>query len=138
MLPSQVSYRLVSDNIDSSLTRLSSRSDVAREITYYRENIGNVKSIEDFMSDSRLVNFAMKAHGLSDLSYAKGLIRKALEQGVDDNKALANRLADQRFRQFAETFNFVRYDAATTSFERATEGTVQKYLRETVEIEAGV
>jgi hypothetical protein len=137
MLDSRVSYKLIADNLDVTIERIAARSDVAREVDYYRANIGNVKSIDDFMQDRRLVNFAMTAHGMSDLSYAKGLIRKTLEEGIDENDALANRLSDRRFREFASTFNFKRYEAATTSFDRASEGTVQKFLRQTVETEAG-
>ena len=137
MLDSRISYMLIADNLDATMGRIAARPDVAREVDYYRANIGNVKSIEDFISDRRLVNFAMTAHGMTDLSYAKGLIRKTLEEGIDENDALANRLSDRRFREFAATFNFKRYEAATTSFERASEGTIQMFLRQTVETEAG-
>jgi len=137
MLSTPLNYRLISADIQGSIDLVAARPQVNREVEYYRENIGNVKTIDDFMGDARLVNFAMSAHGMEDISYAKGLIRKVLEEGIDDNTALANRLADRRYTEFVETFNFVRYDTATTSFDRATEGTVDKYLRQALEVDAG-
>jgi hypothetical protein len=137
MISTAVSFRLISDNLDRSLTQIANQPQVEREVEYYRENIGKVKSIDDFMNDARLVNFAMAAHGMQDLSYARGLIRKVLEEGVDSNTALANRLADSRFAEFATTFNFARYGSATTSFERTGEQTVQRYLRQALEVDAG-
>ena len=38
---------------------------------YYRENIGKVETVDEFVDDSRLLNFALKAYGLEDMSYAK-------------------------------------------------------------------
>jgi hypothetical protein len=137
MISTAISFRLISNNLDRSLTQLANQPQVGREVDYYRENIGKVKSIDDFMNDRRLVNFAMTAHGMQDLSYARGLIRKVLEDGIDSSTALANRLADSRFAEFAATFNFKRYGSATTSFERTGEETVQKYLRQTLEVDAG-
>lgn len=137
MISTAISFRLISDNLDRSMAQIANRPQVEREVEYYRQNIGAVKSIDEFMSDARLVNFAMAAHGMQDLSYAKGLIRKVLEEGIDSSTALANRLADSRFGEFATTFNFARYGSATTSFERTGEETVKKYLRQALEVDAG-
>ena len=35
-----------------------------------------MKSIDDFMKDTRLYNYAMKAFGLDDMAYAKAFMRK--------------------------------------------------------------
>ena len=41
------------------------------------------------------------------------LIKKMLEGGVDDQKALANQLTDPRYKEFVTDFNFERYGTAT-------------------------
>lgn len=64
-------------------------------------------------------------------------IRRVLDGGVDAPRSLANLLADPRYREFAETFNFARYGAATTSFTRTQQGTVDRYVQQTVEENAG-
>ncbi len=137
MLSTSASFRLISTNLERSLTTVAEQPVASREIAYYRENISNVKTIDDFMGDYRLFRFAMKAFGLEEMSYAKGLIRKLLEQGTETQDTLANQLVDPRYRELANTFNFVRFEAATTSFSDATSGTVDRYVRQTLEEDAG-
>lgn len=130
-------YRLYASNLSVSLKAISERPQVARETEYYLANIGNVESVEDFVADTRLFRYAMQAHGLGDMLYARALISKVLEEGIDSPDALANRLTDTRFRELAEDFNFARYGTATTSFTRTQDGTVEKYVRQFLEVEAG-
>ena len=132
-----VSYRLAANDIDTTLQRVSEQRIVAREVEYYLENIGEVKTIDDFLDDSRLFNFAMKAHGLEDMSYAKAFMRKVLEEGIDSNESFANSLTDSRYADFAKTFDFKSFESATTSFTKTQQGTVDKYIRQTLEEQAG-
>jgi hypothetical protein len=131
------SYRLLTRDIDRSLTQVESQPMVSRETEYYRANIEKVKSIDDFMADDRLFQYAMKAHGLSDMTYAKAFIRKALEGGIDASDSFANKLTDGRYKDFVSTFNFVRNGENTTLFEKTREGVVDRYLRQTLEEDAG-
>ncbi len=54
---------------------------------YFQANIGKVKTVNDLLNNSELYNYVMTAFGLSDMTYAKGLIRKVLEGGVSSSKA---------------------------------------------------
>lgn len=137
MLTTALSLDLITRDLDRSLQNVADQAVVARETAYYKENISNVKSIDDFVGNDRLFRYAMKAHGLSDMSYAKAFMRKVLEGGTDDSESFANSLADRRYREFAEVFNFARYDEATTAFDRTQQGTVDKYYRQTLEEDAG-
>lgn len=137
MINTYTSYRLISADLDKSIERIKNQPMVERETEYYLENITKVKSIEDLMGDDRLFRYAMKAHGLEDMNYAKAFMVKALEGGIDAEDSFANKLTDKRYADFVETFNFVRYDDATTAFTRAQQGTVDKYLRQTLEEDAG-
>ena len=56
---------------------------MALETAYYLKHIGDVKSIDDFIKDTRLFNYAMKAFGLEDMAYAKAFMRKVLVEGVE-------------------------------------------------------
>lgn len=137
MLTTTAAFRLITTDIERSLQRTAQVPNVERESAYYLENIGEVKSVDDFLADDRLYRYAMKAFGLSDMAYAKAFIRKVLEEGTDKDSAFANRLADPRYRQMAEVFNFARYGEATTSFGRTQQGTVDRYVRQTLEEDAG-
>lgn len=137
MLSTAASYNLITSNLTRSLETTAKKPDVAREIAYYMENIGSVKSVDDFLKNTRLYNFAMKAYGLEDMAYAKAFMRKVLNEGIDSSDSFANKLVDKRYKEFAEAFNFERYGETTTVFERTRQGTVDKFVRQSLETEAG-
>ncbi len=130
-------YRQLAASMSETLARTARTPEVRREIDYYLSRIGQIKNVEDFMSDERLLRFALKSFGLEDMSYAKAFIRRVVIEGVDRTDSLANKLADKRFRTFASTFNFPRYGDTTTSFARARHDVVDAYVRTRVEVDAG-
>ena len=137
MISTFTGYQLAVRDLPRSLEVVQSDQLVKRESDYYLENIGNVKSIEDLVEDDRLFRYVMKAHGLEEMNYAKALVTKVFEEGRDENDAFVNRMADGRYRDLAETFDFNRYGTATTSFDRTQQGVVDKYLRQQLEENAG-
>ncbi|WP_454287977.1 DUF1217 domain-containing protein [Rhizobium arsenicireducens] len=106
MVSTFLSYDLVVRDIKSSLNRTAADQQVARESAYYEKNIGSVTSIDEFLDDYRLYSFAMKAHGLEDMTYAKAFMRKVLESDLGDSNSYANKLTDDRYRNFAAAFSF--------------------------------
>ncbi|MDH7786856.1 hypothetical protein QBD01_002883 [Ochrobactrum sp. 19YEA23] len=137
MVDTMTSYRLIASDMTRSLQRVSKEPVVSRETAYFQENIGNVKSIDDFMSDTRLYNYAMKAFGLEDMAYAKAFVRKILTEGVTSDDAMANKLTDKRYKEFATVFDFAGKGAEATQSTDVQQGVVDKYLRQTLETEAG-
>jgi hypothetical protein len=131
------SYRLITRDLDKSLARTAAEKPVALETRYYQEHIGSVKSIDDFLNDTRLFKYAMNAFGLGDMAYAKGMMRKVLEGGVADAKSFANKLSDDRFVAFATTFDFAAKGETTTASTDAQQGVVDRYVRQQMETEAG-
>jgi hypothetical protein len=137
MTTTYTSYKLITQDMTASLKRVAAEPDVARDTQYYLENIGNVKSIDDFMADDRLYNYALKAHGLEDMGYAKAFIRKVLTEGNTSDTAFAKQLSDNRYSELVDSLNFAQYNTAATAFDRAQQGVVDKYMRQTLEQEAG-
>lgn len=137
MLTTLAGYRTIAADMTRALSTTAANPQVARATAYYLDNIGNVKSIDDFLADDQLFTYAMKAFGLKDMAYAKAFMRKVLTEGTDKDDSFANSLADHRYREFAETFNFVRYKEATTVFDSTRQGTVDRYVRQTLEEDAG-
>lgn len=137
MLTATANFKLITENMERSLQTTATRPDVKQQTEYYLAHIGDVESIDDFLADHRLFSYAMKAHGLEDMTYAKAFMRKALEEGIDSTENFANTLSDQRYRDFVETFNFARYDASTTTFDRTKQGTVDKFYQQTLEEQTG-
>lgn len=136
MTTTYLTYRLAAADLTKTLDRAAKQPQVAREVAYWKENIGNVKDVDGFVADRRLVNFAMKAFGLEDMAYAKAFVKKLLNEGTVSG-SMANRLSDQRYRDFVSTLNFASFGAATTSLSEVSEGVADRYLRQTVEENAG-
>lgn len=137
MLGTVARYQQVARNIQKSMGAISQRPEVKRESDYFLANIRTVKSADEFLKNDRLYKFAMTAFGLKDMIYGKAFMRKVLVEGLDGSKSFALQLADPRFRDFAEAFNFARYGATATAFDRAQQGTVDRYLRIQLESDAG-
>ena len=131
------SYNRLAADLTTTMKRVSAQPQIKREVEYYWANIGNIKSVDEFMGNTRIYNFALKAFGMEDMQYAKAFIRKVLKEGIDDSEAFSMQLTDQRFREFATAFNFKRYGTATTTFDRVQEGAVNMYLRNSLEAQSG-
>lgn len=134
VISTYLSYQIIARDIGKSIDRVAKEPMVERETAYYLSKIGDIKSVDDFMADHRVYSYAIKAHGLEEMGYAKAFMRKVLEGGPD---GFAGDLADSKYKALAATFNFKAYGPATTSFDRAQKGTVDKYMRQTLEEEAG-
>ncbi len=79
---------------------------VKRDTDYFVENIGKVKSAEDLVNDRRLLSVALGAFGLDKDLDNKFFVKTILEEGSTASDALANRLADKRYREFTKAFGF--------------------------------
>lgn len=109
------SYLLVANDLGRWRAITAQSSDVATQTRYFKDAIGKATSIDALLKDRRLFNYAMTAFGLGDRTYAVGLMRKVLEQGVDDPKALANTLRDPNILAFAKAFDFAGKGASAIS-----------------------
>ncbi|MGD9477258.1 DUF1217 domain-containing protein [Shinella sp. G-2] len=106
MLSTYTSYNLIAKDMVKSLNRTATETTNAREAAYYKENIGKVSSVDDFLDDFQLYSYAMKAYGLEDMIYAKAFMRKVLESDISDPNSFANKLTDARYQDFASAFSF--------------------------------
>lgn len=106
MVSTYLSYNLVNRDIKTSLARTGSDPLVARQTEYFKENIGKVSTVEEFLDDYQLYSYAMKAHGLEEMTYAKAFMKKVLESDLSDDASFANKLTDERYRNFAAAFQF--------------------------------
>jgi hypothetical protein len=138
VLTTTASYMQITQDLTRSLTVTASKPQVARETEYYLANIESIKSIEELIGNHRVFSYAMKAFGLEDMTFAKAFMRKVLTEGIDSRDSFANNLSDPRYREFADTFNFARHGEVTTIFERTRQGTVDKYVRQTLEEDSGL
>ncbi len=118
MLSTYLSYQLITRDMPRAMDRVEREPMVDRETKYYLENFSKVKTIDEFVKDDRLFRYAMKAHGLEDMTYAKAFMVKALKEGVRDPDSFANKLQDKRYAEFVTTYNFERYGEKATTYNR--------------------
>jgi hypothetical protein len=111
MVSTYLSYDLINRDMKASLTRVSQQGLVERQTEYYKENIGKVTSVDEFLDDYQLYNYSMEAFGLSEMAYARAFMKDVLESDLNDDNSFANKLSDERYREFAAAFNFTKSTA---------------------------
>lgn len=99
-----VGWRFLQRTYSAQLQSFSEAAVNERESNYFLENIQNVQSAEDLVSDRRLLQVALGAFGLDDDLDNTFFIQKVLSDGTNADDALANRLADSRYREFSDAF----------------------------------
>ncbi len=137
MLTSTQYFTMLTQNYSKSLANTATEPTVQRQTQYFEANIGKVKTVNDLLNNSQLYNYVMTAFGLSDMTYAKGLIRQVLTGGVSSSKSLANTLNDPRYKALATAFNFAANGAATTSSASTVQTTVSNFDEQTLETNVG-
>ncbi len=106
MISTYLGYVTATRDMASTLARVASQAAVKGDQQYYDTHIGKAKSVDEFLGDYKLYSYAMKAYGLEDMTYAKAFMKKVLTSDLSDTSSFANKLTDNRYRQFAAAFNF--------------------------------
>jgi hypothetical protein len=83
---------------------------VQNAVTYFQNNIGNVKTVADLTGNAQLLNVALSAFGLDPAGVSSSTINQLLtetpaQQGADPLVA-----TDSRFAQFIQTFGSLNTD----------------------------
>ena len=136
MLSTTASYLAVSSNLTRMQAATAASPQVKTDTAYFLANIGKVTSVADFVGNYRLFSYAMKAFGLEDMNYAKGLMTKVLDGGVTSSTALANTLG-ANYKAFATAFDFAGQGTYVTQTAAATTAVVSKYVEQSLEDKEG-
>jgi hypothetical protein len=130
-------YLSIAQNLSRYQAMTAADPTVAQATKYYQANIGKIATVDQFVNNSRIFNYAMTAFGLSDMTYAKTLIKQVLAQGTSSSKALANTLNNPKILALAQAFNFAANGTLTTKTTAATTDVVGKYVMQTLETNQG-
>ncbi|CAO3437412.1 DUF1217 domain-containing protein [Azospirillum doebereinerae] len=128
--------RLVTKNHDRYEQMIRQRPGVQRSIAYFQENIGKITSTEDFLKDDKLYRFVLDAFDLGSQAYARGLIRKVLEEGVSDSASTANRMSDTKFREMATALGFAENGGANLKQPAIVQAIIDRYVDVTLEVDS--
>ena len=130
-------YLTISKNLSKWQQITAKEPANALQTKYFQANIGKATTISSFVNNPRLFNYAMTAFGLGDMTYAKGMMTKVLQQGVTSSKALANTLNNPNILAFAKAFNFAANGTSTTSSSSLVSSVVSQYTENALETEQG-
>jgi len=109
--------------------------DIQRDIEYFEKNIENVKTLDDFMGDRRILKVALGAFGLGEEISKGAFVRKILEEGVSEDGTFAKRLNNPDYIALAKTFTFE--DDNLSLFQVEIDEVSKQYERQNFEIEVG-
>lgn len=99
-------WRFLQQTYDSQFAAFTQSAQLQRDSDYFRENIGNVETAEDLVSDYRLLTITLGAFSLQDDINSQFFIRKILEEGTTNEDSLANRFTDPNYKELSEAFGF--------------------------------
>jgi len=130
MVSTYLSYQSVARNYQSNLDRVKADPTISREAQYYKDNIGKVKTVDEFVDNYQLFSYATKAYGLEDMSYATAFMKKVLNSDLTDTNSFANKLTDSKYRDFAEAFQFKNSDTPTAQTSGQVDDVITAYQNE--------
>lgn len=99
-------WRFLERTLDSQREAFTESPQVQRATEAFRDRIGSISSAADLVDDRQLLQVALGAFGLDEDINNKAFIRQILDGGITDPDALANRLSDSRYKDFARAFGF--------------------------------
>ena len=79
---------------------------IASDSEYFLERFPKIHTPDDIINDRRVMRVILGAYGLSEDVDNRHFIKTLMMEGVSNPKALANKLADRRYKSFARDFDF--------------------------------
>lgn len=132
-----VGYRLLTATEAVQRAAFDRQPQIARDVAYFEEKIGAVKTAADLVSDRRLLRVALGAFGLDDEIDKRAYLRRILEDGTEASDALANKLVDPRYKAFSKAFGFGDAGGVRVARTGFAEGLTAAYRERQFEIAVG-
>lgn len=96
-------WRFLQATYDRQLDNFTKSPQVRNDRDYMIEKFSNPISVDDFLSDRRLLRVTMTAFDLAGEEWKGGFIRKALEEVADPESTFLARLNNAKYTKLAET-----------------------------------
>jgi len=104
--PGLSGWKFLQRTYDTQFNAFNKSPQLERDVRNFAEKIGTIITAQELVADRRLLSVALGAFGLSDDLNNRYFIQKVLEDGTSDTAALANRLADDRYKRLSDAFGF--------------------------------
>lgn len=100
--------RYSTGNLEAEIEKFAKRPNIKRQIEEFRAGVAKLEKPEDFFKNYKVMKFALSAYGMESQVQYPARIKQVLMSDPDDRKSVANRMADQRYRQIMVDFGFVK------------------------------
>lgn len=101
-----LALRLALANETRGVAAVAKRSDVQRDVQAFRDAVAKAADAKSLLANPKALKVLLTANGLSDQIAYPGLVQRALMSDLEDEKSLANKLSDSRWKTTAETYQF--------------------------------
>ncbi len=99
-------WSFLQSTYNRQLETFSDSASVKNDRAYMTEKLSKPVSLDDFMSDRRLLRVTMTAFDLGGEEWKGGFIRKVLEEAATPDSTFLERLNNPAYTKFAQTFAF--------------------------------
>jgi len=99
-------WSLLSRSLAIQQSLHSSSFPIKSDTEYFQSRFSELTTVDELVSDRRVLRVVLGAYGLSDDIDSRHFIKTILNEGLSDPSALANKLADQRYKSLAADFDF--------------------------------
>ena len=82
------------------------KATVRQETIAYLGAVGGITSLENLLADDTVLDFALRAHGLTNEDLTKDELRRLVTSDLTDPQSFARSFADKRYEDFVGSFNF--------------------------------
>ncbi len=132
-----IGWAFLSRTLEAQTEVFVKSPEISRDTEYFEKNIENAKTAKDLVSDRRLLRVALGAFGLEADLDSRAFVQKILEGGTESSSALATRLSDERYRDFAKAFGYGNPSGALTGSPTWARGIVAKFRTQQFEVAVG-
>jgi len=133
-----IGWRFLNRTLDQQAAAHAGQAAQRRDEAYFRERINSIGTAADLVADPRLLRVALTAFGLEGDARNKFFVRKVLEDGTLDPRALSNRLADKRYRAFSAAFGFGDFSTPRTRLSDFADTILPAFKERAFEAAVGV
>lgn len=130
-------WKVLQSTLEAQQARFAANPVQDRDREYFKANIGAITSAEELVADYQLLRVALGAYGLNEDLPNKAFIEKVLSDGVTEDDALSNKLADKRYRAFSEAFGFGGILPPATQFPGFADKILARFDEQAFEVAVG-
>jgi hypothetical protein len=104
-----------------------SQANMQREITYFTEKAQKITTADEFLSDRRMMKFALSAFSMESEMQYMGRMKKVLLADQNDNRSIIYQMYDQRYKTINKYFDLTNSGVQKLKDPKLIADLVQRY-----------